>query len=202
MQFQLPVGFPADVEAAAEAAARRSPTGYVDRSALPFVTLDPPSSTDLDQAFVIQTSGSDLLLLYAIADVGCSLTTAMRSTSKRGAAARQSTSPTARSAFIRGAERRRGQPAARRRPPGDPVYRAGRSGRRVGLDGVERALIRSRAKLGYATVTPGPAAQGFAELSRRIAPPRRRAARLGSTRPQQEVVRDADGQLRPAPSVR
>ena len=35
----------------------------------PFVTLDPASSTDLDQAFAIETAGADLLLHYAIADV-------------------------------------------------------------------------------------------------------------------------------------
>ena len=33
------------------------------------MTLDPASSTDLDQAFAIEASGSDLLLHYAIADV-------------------------------------------------------------------------------------------------------------------------------------
>lgn len=34
------------------------------------MTLDPASATDLDQAFTIEASGSDLLLHYAIADVG------------------------------------------------------------------------------------------------------------------------------------
>jgi exoribonuclease R len=34
------------------------------------VTLDPAASTDLDQAFWIEATGSDLLLHYAIADVG------------------------------------------------------------------------------------------------------------------------------------
>ena len=36
---------------------------------LPFVTLDPAASTDLDQAFTIERAGADLLLRYAIADV-------------------------------------------------------------------------------------------------------------------------------------
>ena len=34
-----------------------------------FATLDPQASTDLDQAFSIERSGSDLMLQYAIADV-------------------------------------------------------------------------------------------------------------------------------------
>jgi exoribonuclease R len=68
-QFQVPAGFPAEVEAAAEAAARRPLANHADRTDLPFVTLDPASSTDLDQAFTIEAAGADLLLRYAIADV-------------------------------------------------------------------------------------------------------------------------------------
>ena len=68
-RFQVPEGFPPAVLAAAEAAARRAPTDHVDRTARHFVTLDPASATDLDQAFAIEPSGADLLLHYAIADV-------------------------------------------------------------------------------------------------------------------------------------
>src|SRR5438445_13692872 len=68
-EFHVPDGFPADVMAAAEAAARRVPNQHIDRTAMPFVTLDPAASTDLDQAFSIEASSSDLLLHYAIADV-------------------------------------------------------------------------------------------------------------------------------------
>src|SRR3954471_13541573 len=68
-EFQVPASFPPDVLAAAEAAARRAPTEHADRTDMPFVTLDPASSTDLDQAFAIEAAGSDLRLHYAIADV-------------------------------------------------------------------------------------------------------------------------------------
>src|SRR5688572_26008502 len=68
-QFQIPNSFPEPVLAAADLAAARKPSDHVDRTDLPFVTLDPASSTDLDQAFAIERSGSDLLLRYAIADV-------------------------------------------------------------------------------------------------------------------------------------
>ena len=69
MQYQVPDGFPPEVLAAAEAAAKRVPTAHADRMEMPFVTLDPASSTDLDQAFTIERAGADLLLHYAIADV-------------------------------------------------------------------------------------------------------------------------------------
>ncbi len=41
----------------------------VDRTDVEFVTLDPASSTDLDQAFWIGADGDDVVLSYAIADV-------------------------------------------------------------------------------------------------------------------------------------
>jgi hypothetical protein len=67
--FQVPEAFPETVLAAAAKAAKRAPTQHVDRTNYPSVTLDPVSSTDLDQAFAIEREGADLLLRYAIADV-------------------------------------------------------------------------------------------------------------------------------------
>ncbi|HNJ48393.1 MAG TPA: RNB domain-containing ribonuclease, partial [Novosphingobium sp.] len=69
-QFKVPEQFPSPVTAAAQAAARRPIDRHADRTAMPFVTLDPASSTDLDQALAIEAAGADLLLHYAIADVG------------------------------------------------------------------------------------------------------------------------------------
>ena len=69
-QFKVPADFPAAVLQAADAAAKREPTSHVDRTDWPFVTLDPATSTDLDQAFHIEMVGSDVMLHYAIADVG------------------------------------------------------------------------------------------------------------------------------------
>jgi exoribonuclease R len=76
-QFDLPGGFPPEVLEAtdnATQATRKSgrPTWMDfrrDATNLPFVTLDPASSTDLDQAFTIQKEGNDLVLSYALADV-------------------------------------------------------------------------------------------------------------------------------------
>ena len=58
-EFALPAAFPAEVDAAA-AAATADLSGRVDLRAIPFVTLDPAASTDLDQAFAITADGADL----------------------------------------------------------------------------------------------------------------------------------------------
>jgi exoribonuclease R len=66
-------GFPPEVEAEAREAAARDPAAdasRADRTAIPFVTIDPPGSRDLDQALCIQRSGEGFRLWYAIADVG------------------------------------------------------------------------------------------------------------------------------------
>jgi VacB/RNase II family 3'-5' exoribonuclease len=66
-------GFPAEVLAEAEAAAKRVATAdddRQDRRDLPLVTIDPPGSRDLDQALYIrQEQDGGFRLFYAIADV-------------------------------------------------------------------------------------------------------------------------------------
>ncbi|PKQ31705.1 MAG: ribonuclease II [Actinobacteria bacterium HGW-Actinobacteria-2] len=65
----VPAEFPADVLADAERAAARPLPELPDRTDIAFVTLDPASSTDLDQAFHLSRVGDGYLLRYAIADV-------------------------------------------------------------------------------------------------------------------------------------
>ena len=67
--LQVPTGFPADVVATAEAAAARGFDGRPDRRDIDLVTLDPAGSMDLDQAFAIEPRGDGFRLHYAIADV-------------------------------------------------------------------------------------------------------------------------------------
>src|SRR3569623_1848779 len=74
-QYQVPAGFPPEVLAAAEAAAKRVPTAHVDRTAMPFVTLDPAASTDLDQAFTIERAGIRPLLPSEVSNAAMSLAT-------------------------------------------------------------------------------------------------------------------------------
>ena len=64
--------FAAQVEEAARAAAERgpAPAERADRTAIPFVTIDPPGSLDLDQALHVEERDGGLRVHYAIADIG------------------------------------------------------------------------------------------------------------------------------------
>src|SRR3954465_6306803 len=64
----VPDGFPPPAMAEAEASARRPRQG--ERVDIPFVTIDPPGSRDLDQALHIERLGDGHRIHYAIADVG------------------------------------------------------------------------------------------------------------------------------------
>lgn len=66
--------FPREVEAAAETAARNPRLPELDRTDLPFVTIDPASALDLDQAMHIERDGSGYVVHYAIADVAAFVT--------------------------------------------------------------------------------------------------------------------------------
>ena len=68
-EYQVPEDFPPDVLAAAEAAAKRVPAEHADRTDRRFVTLDPATSTDLDQAFAIERAGADLVFSYWTKDL-------------------------------------------------------------------------------------------------------------------------------------
>ena len=61
--------FPAEVEQAAAAAARAPRLPDLDRTDLPFLTIDPPGAMDLDQALHLERDGDGYVVHYAIADV-------------------------------------------------------------------------------------------------------------------------------------
>lgn len=68
--LDLPLGFPLDVLAEADAATSAVPPPAADHRAVPFLTIDPPGSTDLDQALHIEARrGAGFRVHYAIADV-------------------------------------------------------------------------------------------------------------------------------------
>jgi exoribonuclease R len=72
-ELGVPAAFPPEVlTAAAQAAARWSAatSGAADRTDVPFLTIDPPGSMDLDQAMHIARGGDGYRVMYAIADVG------------------------------------------------------------------------------------------------------------------------------------
>ena len=61
--------FPAEVEAAAQDAAKSPKLPELDRTDIPLVTIDPETSMDLDQAMHIERDGEGYVVHYAIADV-------------------------------------------------------------------------------------------------------------------------------------
>jgi len=61
--------FPPEVESTAAAAADEPRLPDLDRTDIPFVTIDPPGSMDLDQALHIEREGDGYVVHYAIADV-------------------------------------------------------------------------------------------------------------------------------------
>lgn len=166
----VPERFPDGVLAAADAAIGRPlDAGRVDRTGERFVTLDPAGSTDLDQAFALERSGDDLVLHYAIADVGWFV---------------RPGDPLDREAFERGVTV---YLPDRRAPLYPPQLSEGaaslladvdrpavvftvrvESDGRATLDGAERAIVRSRAQLAYDAVASGDLPAGFDELHRRI----------------------------------
>ncbi len=73
-ELDLPDGFPDAVTEEAEAAARDPRLPSYDVTDLAFLTIDPPGSTDLDQAMHLERRGSGYRLRYAIADVGAFVT--------------------------------------------------------------------------------------------------------------------------------
>lgn len=69
-ELDLPTEFPPDALREAEQAATATPMPATDRTDVPFVTIDPASSRDLDQAMHLsRRDGGGYRLRYAIADV-------------------------------------------------------------------------------------------------------------------------------------
>ena len=193
-EYAVSAGFPPEVLAAADVAAARAPCEHVDRTDRPFVTLDPADSTDLDQAFTIEPAGADLLLHYAIADVAWFVRDGDPLDQEAWKRGETLYLPDGKASLYPPAI---GEGAASLLPDGPRpavvfTVRVAPDGGVV-LDGAERAVIRSRAKLAYASVQPANLPAGFDELARRIAAAEdaRGAARVDP--PQQEVERTLGG---------
>jgi exoribonuclease R len=73
-ELELPVSFPPAAQAQAEAAAAQVKLPDLDRTGLGLVTIDPPTSMDLDQAVCLQRRGTGFRVHYAIADVASYVT--------------------------------------------------------------------------------------------------------------------------------
>ncbi|MGH9135303.1 MAG: RNB domain-containing ribonuclease [Ilumatobacteraceae bacterium] len=195
-ELEIPDGFPPEVEAAVEAAANR-PVGseHVDRTDVEFSTIDPATSTDLDQAFAIEMDGDDVVLRYAIADVGWFVQPGDVLDTEAWSRGVTVYLPDRRSSLY---PPKLSEGAASLLPGVDRpavvfVVRIGADGA-VDLDGAERAVVRSRVKLAYESVTPADLPEGFAELAARVeaAEAARGAPRVAF--PEQEIdLRPDDG---------
>ncbi|MFD3995357.1 RNB domain-containing ribonuclease [Streptomyces sp. NPDC058548] len=153
-ELAIPEDFPPAVLAEAEAAAKAPRLPAYDATDLPFFTVDPPTSTDLDQAMhLARRSDGGYRVHYAIADVAAFVTpgSALDAEAHRRVLTlyfpdgKVPLHPTVLSE------------GAASLLPGEPrpalLWRIDldAEGRRVATD-VRRALVRSRAKLDYATV--------------------------------------------------
>lgn len=193
-QFQVPPEFPPAVLTEARLAAARPVLGHCDWTDRDFVTLDPKSSTDLDQAFAIEKAAMDLVLHYAIADVAWFVGSGDaldREAWVRGETiympdGKASLYPIGLSegaaSLLPGVDRPSVVFTVRIDPTG-----------KSSLDGAVRAMVRSRAKLAYETATPADLPSGFTDLFERIerAEDARGAARVDA--PEQELVIGRDG---------
>ncbi len=190
-RFDVPAGFPAEVMAEADRVTSSTPSADgPDRTDVDFVTLDPVGSTDLDQAFAIESAGSDLILRYAIADVGAFVQPGGAIDAEAWRRGVTLYLPDGRVGLHppQLAEGAASLLAGVDRPAVVFVVRVD-SGGAVHLDGAERAVVRSRAQLAYATVETHQLPAEFEELARRIeaAEAARGADRVDM--PEQEVVR-------------
>jgi exoribonuclease R len=194
-ELGIPDGFGAlEIEEAGTAAARRAGPDHVDRTDRRFVTLDPASSVDLDQAFTLEVAGDDLILHYAIADVGwfvhpgdaLDVEAFERAVTVYLPDRRSTLYPPVLSegaaSLLPGVDRPAVVFTVRVAPDGV-----------TSLDGAERSIIRSCAKLAYDTVTSDDLPTGFDELHRRIeaAEVARGAPRVEF--PEQEIDADDGG---------
>ncbi|MGW4327316.1 RNB domain-containing ribonuclease [Nocardia sp. NPDC004573] len=69
-EFGLASAYPAEASAEARDAVDAFAGDRVDRTDIPFVTIDPPGAMDLDQALHIERTAGGFTVHYAIADVG------------------------------------------------------------------------------------------------------------------------------------
>lgn len=142
--------FPQAVEEAAREAVKNPRLPDVDRTDIPFVTIDPESSMDLDQALHIERDGAGFIVHYAIADVAAfvdpggaiDVEANQRGQTLYGADSKIPLHPTVMS------EDGASLLACRVRPALLWTINIDESGEGTGVH-VERALVKSRAKLNY-----------------------------------------------------
>lgn len=149
-ELGVPRTFPAEVLAEAEQAAASPMLPSLDRTDLEFVSLDPPGSTDLDQAFHLARVGDGYVFHYAIADVGAFVPPAGALDAETHARGQTFYAPTSRTPLHPAvlSEAAASLRAGQVRPALLWQLRFDNEGRTTAAR-VERALVRNRAELGY-----------------------------------------------------
>ena len=153
----IPESFPDDVLSEAERSVREPVRPGADLTDIPFVTLDPPESMDLDQAFHLERLlGGGFRLRYAIADVAAFVAPGGAVDTEAHRRIETAYSPDGRAPLYPPAL---SEAAASLLPDGPRpavVWRidVDEAGETVDV-AVERALVASRAKLSYEEVQAG-----------------------------------------------
>ncbi len=145
--------FPADVVADARASARSPRLPAADETGIPFATIDPPESRDLDQALHLERGGPGYRVRYAIADVAAFVTPGGPLDRKAHARGETFYAPDA-NARLYPPELSEGAGSLlpdETRPALVWTFDLAADGTRTGMS-LRRALVRSRRKLDYAGV--------------------------------------------------
>ena len=201
-ELKIPGRFSEAALAEARDAASARPRPMLDLTDIPFVTIDPPSSKDLDQAVHLSRDGSGFLVRYAIADVVAFLSpggvldteTHQRGVTYYGPDARAPLHPVelseAAASLLPGQDR----------PALVWEIRLDSSGAVTGDPVVRRGLVRSSAKLSYDAVQhelDGGTAGGMLELLPVVGRLRQDIERsrggVSLPLPEQEIVETPDG---------
>lgn len=193
--------FPPEVLAEAEQAARGPRLPDADLTDLPFVTLDPPASMDLDQAFHLERRAGDAFRLrYAIADVAAWVVPGGAVDTEAQQRAETAYSPDGRSPLYPPVL---SEAAASLLPDGPRpavVWRidVDADGSAIDVE-VSRALVASRAKLDYAQVqasldagSADPMVALLPEIGRLLQEAERSRGGASLGVPEQEVVENGD----------
>ncbi|MBF6165026.1 RNB domain-containing ribonuclease [Streptomyces gardneri] len=194
-EFGLASAYPAEASAEARDAVDAFAGDRVDRTDIPFVTIDPPGAMDLDQALHIERTPGGFTVHYAIADVGAVIAPDGALAEESGARGQtfylpDGTVPLHPPALSEGSASllpERTRPAAlwtiELDEQAEPVHYS-----------VIRALVRSRARLDYVQV------QADAEAGR-LHPSIAALPEFGARRIQAGVARGAIGLRLPAQTV-
>ena len=193
--------FPADALEEAERSSQRPRLPDRDETAIPYVTIDPPPSLDLDQAMHLERTADGYRVRYAIADVAAFVTPGGPMDAEAHARGQTLYAPDADARLHppKISEDAGSLLPSETRPALVWTMELDSSGEGVDVD-VRRALVRSRVKLDYAGVQrsleDGTADEPL-QLLREVGRLRQeREARLGGvqlTIPEQEVERGPDG---------